>query len=64
MVLNATLLNSHHYKVRVTGKVEQSKELSRVPPLHPGVLAIEKEAIGSPLTKVANFTYILDNDIL
>ena len=26
MVLNATLLNSQHYKVRIKGKVEQSRE--------------------------------------
>ena len=28
MVLGATLLNTQHYKVRVRGKVEQSKERS------------------------------------
>ena len=28
MVLDATLLNTHHYKVRAKGKVEQSKEWS------------------------------------
>ena len=28
MVLNATLLNTQHYKVRIKGKVEQSKERS------------------------------------
>ena len=28
MVLDATLLNSQHYKVRIKGKVEQSKEWS------------------------------------
>ena len=26
MLLNATLLNSQHYKVRIKGKVEHSKE--------------------------------------
>ena len=26
MVLDATLLNSQHYKVRIKGKVEQSRE--------------------------------------
>ena len=29
------------------------------PPLHLGVVAIEKGTFGSPLTKVANFTYLL-----
>ena len=28
MVLDATLLNTQHYKVRIKGKVEQSKEWS------------------------------------
>ena len=28
------------------------------PPLHVDVVAIEKGAFGSPLAKVANFTYI------
>ena len=28
------------------------------PPLHLGVVAIEKGAFGLPLTKVANFTYV------
>ena len=26
MVLEAALLNSHHYKIRIMGKVEQSRE--------------------------------------
>ena len=28
MVLDATLLNTHHYKVRIEGKVEQSRQRS------------------------------------
>ena len=31
MVLDATLLNTQHYKVRIKGKVEQSRERSSVP---------------------------------
>ena len=30
-----------------------------LPPLHLGVVAIEKESLGSPSTKVANFTFYL-----
>ena len=30
MVLNAALLNTQHYKVRIKGKVEQSRERSSV----------------------------------
>ena len=39
MVLDATLLNTQHYRVRIKGKVEQSRK---------GVVAIEKGAFGSP----------------
>ena len=35
MVLDASLLNTQHYKVRIKDKVEH-------PPLHLGVVAIEK----------------------
>ncbi len=55
MVLDASLLNAQHYKGRIKGKVEKGKELR--PPLHLGVVAIEKGAFGSPSTMVANFTF-------
>ena len=58
MVLDAALHNTQHYKVRIKGKVEQSRE-GVAPPLHLGVVAIEKGAFGSPSTLVANFTYFL-----
>ena len=32
MVLDAALFNTQHYKVRIKGKVEQSRELSRALP--------------------------------
>ena len=54
MVLDATLLNTQNYRIRIEGKVEQSKERSS-PLLHLGVVVIEKGAFGSPATKVANF---------
>ena len=57
MVLDASLLNTQHYKVRIKGKVEQSRE-GVAPPLHLGVVAIEKGAFGLPSTMVANFTYL------
>ena len=71
MVLDTSLLNAQQYKVRIKGKVEQSREIqyfrlsiiyihtSRMqlgPPLHLGVVAIEKGAFWSPSTTVANFT--------
>ena len=59
--LDATLLNTQHYKVRIKGKVEQSREWSCTLPLHLGVAAIEKGAFGSPSTMVSNFTFIICN---
>ena len=38
MVLDASLLNTQHYKVRIKGKVEKSRGRSRAP-LHLGVVA-------------------------
>ena len=49
MVLDSGLLNTQHYKVKIKGKVEQAREWSN---------AIEKGAFGSPLTNVANFTFL------
>ena len=58
MVLDATLLSTQHYKVRIKGRVEQSWELSNALRLHLGIVAIEKGTFGSPSTKVANFTLL------
>ena len=58
MVLDDIFPSTQHYKVRIKGKVEQSRERSSTFPLHLGVVAIEKGAFGSPPTKVANFTLI------
>ena len=55
MVLDASLLNTQHYKVWIKGKVEQSRERISALPLHIGVVAIEKGAFGLPSTMVANF---------
>ena len=41
-VLDTTLLNSQHHKVRILGKMEQSRKWSSTLPLHLGVVAIEK----------------------
>ena len=56
MVLDTALLNTQHYKVRIKGKVEQSRDWSSAPPLHLSVEAIEKGTFRSPSTKVVNFT--------
>ena len=52
MVLEAAFLNTQYYKVRIKGKVEQSRE-EVAPSLHFGVVAIEKGAFVSPSTKVS-----------
>ena len=57
MVLDASLLNTQHYKLRIKGKVEKSRERSSTP--HVGVVAIEKVAFGMPLTTVTNLTLLL-----
>ena len=52
MVLGTSLLNTQQYKVRIKGKMEQSRERSSAF----GVVAIEKGAFGSPSTTVTYFT--------
>ena len=47
MVLDAALFNTSHHKVRIKGKIQ---EMELRPPLHLGVVAIEKGAFGSPST--------------
>ena len=57
MVLDTSLLNTQHYKVRIKSKVEQSRERSSALHLYHGVVVIEKGAFWSPSTTVANFTF-------
>ena len=59
MVLDTSLLNTQQYKVRIEGKVEQSP-----PPLHLGVVTIEKGTFGSSSTTIVNFTYLHLNCVL
>ena len=47
MVLDAALLSTQHYKVRIKDKVEQSREKSSVSQ-HLSVITIEKEPLGHP----------------
>ena len=54
MVFDTALLNTQQYKVRIEGKVEQSRERSNAP-THLGVVAIGKGAFWSPSTTVTNF---------
>ena len=57
MVLDAAMLNTQCYKVRIKSKVEQSWEWSCAFLYTLGVVAIEKGAFMSPSNKVANFFY-------
>ena len=54
MVLDASLINTQHYKVRIKGKVEQSKEWRSALPYSSVLYLLKKGSFGSPLTKVAN----------
>ena len=64
MVLDTSLLNTQQYKVHIEGKVEQSRERSRALYLHLAVVANKKEPFESPLTTVANFTYLFYSIII
>ena len=55
MVLDAALLSTQHYEVRIKGKMEQSRERSSALPHSWGVAANENGALGSPSATVANF---------
>ena len=59
MVLDTPLLNTQHYKVRIKGKCSYPGK-GVAPSLHFGVVSIEKEVFGSPLTTVARHTYRRD----
>ena len=54
MVLDTSLLNTQHYKVRIKGKVKQSMERSFALPMHINVVAIDKGAFWLLSTTVAN----------
>ena len=54
MVFDASLLNTQYYKVRIKGKLEQSKERRSAILLYLGIVAIEKGTFGSPSTMVVN----------
>ena len=60
MVLDTSLFNTQQYKVRIEGKVEQSRERSGALPRHLGVVAIEKAAFWSPSTTFANLAELLE----
>ena len=54
IVRDISLINTQQYKVRIKGKVEQSRERSKHPHLCLGVVAIEKEAFWSSSATITN----------
>ena len=54
MLLDGAFLSTQIYKVQIHGKVEQSWERNGSPPLHLGVVVIEKGAFGSLSPLVSN----------
>ena len=58
MVLDASLLNIQQCKVRIKGKVEQSKEWNSALPYTSVSLLLKKERSRSPSTTGANFAYL------
>ena len=58
MVLDAALLSTRHYKVRIKGKVEQSREKSSAFPRHLGVVAIKREPSGHPRLCLSTLLFI------
>ena len=48
-----------HSKVRIKGKVEQSREMSSDFPYNLVFVAIEQGAFGSPSIMLADFTYFI-----
>ena len=57
MVLDADFLNGQRYKVRIKGKLDQSREWSKCLSLHVGVVAIEKEPSGRPRQRSSTLLY-------
>ena len=64
MVLGVALLNYQHYKVRIKGKLKQSRETRSTLSQNDGMVAFEKGAFGLPSTTVTNFTNFLKNNVI
>ena len=56
MVVDASLLTTQHYKVRIKGKLEQSREKNSAFPYTLVLQLSKREPSGHPSTTVANFT--------
>ena len=63
MVLDAALLNTQHYKVRIKGKAEQSREWSNSLP-YTSMHLLKKEPSGHPRLRSPTYIYIYDKEII
>ena len=64
MILDAALLNTQHYEVRIKDKSGAIKGTELHTLLHLVVVAIEKGAFRSLLTKVANFNMSFNKQVI
>ena len=60
MILDANLLNTQHYKVRIKGQSGTILGMELHPSLDLGVVALEKRACRSPSTYVVKLTYLFN----
>ena len=58
MVLDTSLLNTHQYKVRIKGKVEQSRERSRALQYTSVQQLLKREPSGRPRLRLPTYIYI------
>ena len=58
MIRDAVLLNSQHYKVRIKGKVEQSREKSSALPYTHVQLLMKRKTSGLPKLRSPTYIYI------
>ena len=58
MLLDASLLNPQHYKVRIKGKMKQFHGKEEHPPQQLGVVAIEKGYLGHPGLRLPTLLYL------
>ena len=58
MVLDTSLLNIQYYKVRIKGKLEQSRERSSALPYTSVLLLLNRESSGCPRLQLPTYIYI------
>ena len=58
MVLDTALLNTQHYKVKIKGKVEQSREWSSALPYSPVWYLLKRDPSGHPRLKSPTLLYL------